>query len=177
MQTKKSTSIYFVRETDSCRNNFAIASKRKKSDLWVRDKMAAHPIIRMNPFVRRFQKPLFRFNPVPLKRNAKKKSAERGLPMNLSETVATCVRIDAVEYLVGGDVQINTELTLSNGKYAYYVNCSAGEKYNIHTMIYEKGYRECRPAFKSGAERYATIRGRWSPDCLGTYIDATGLER
>lgn len=94
-----------------------------------------------------------------------------------NRTVATCVRIDAVERLVGGDVQINTDLTLSNGKYAYYVNCSAGEKYNIHTMIYEKGYRECRPAFKSGAERYATIRGRWSPDCLGTYIDATGLER
>lgn len=67
-------------------------------------------------------------------------------------------------------------LTCVQGRLVDYVTCSIGYgseyKYNIHSWIYEHGYRMASLSFISTVG-YGHVTGVWSPDSMGTYNYAT----
>lgn len=78
-------------------------------------------------------------------------------------------------FAMGCDSKGNNKINLTcvNGQYVSHVTCSVGlgdsHKYNIHSWIYEEGYRYATLGFAS--EKYVDdyITGVWSPDSQGTY--------
>ena len=59
------------------------------------------------------------------------------------------------------------------GGYVSYVTCAVGVQYQIHNMIYESGESWAKLSFHSPYTNPNYISGAWSPDCAGSYTDAT----
>lgn len=69
-------------------------------------------------------------------------------------------------YMAQGDRE---NLTYSERALVQAVVCVEGKKYNIQSLIYEKGYDYATLCFHTGNPSGDYITGKWSPDSLGEY--------
>lgn len=63
--------------------------------------------------------------------------------------------------------------TYYNGSYVDYVTCSVGTSYEVHNMAKENGRSWVKLSFRSPYTTANYLDGAWSPDCGGSYTDAT----
>lgn len=92
------------------------------------------------------------------------------LYLYITNATRTTVQVQAL----GTDSTMSStkNLTVADGVCVDYVTCARYVQYNIHSDIYEDGYRYATLAFRSPNVLGDTINGVWSPDSIGTYTDA-----
>lgn len=114
------------------------------------------------------------YGSIPCSIEPRAKTDTTSLYVNVQTGNSRSIRVQAEG--VASDYSEFVNLTCVQGVLVDYVTCSIGTgyayKYNIHSWIYENGYRMADLSFIS-TSGFNHITGVWSPDSVGTYNYAT----